>query len=205
MIQIPREILEMHRLASDDSTRQALNSIYFDINRAVVTNGHHLTMLEHGIPVLDTVLFEEMPPPPNWPDATTKSLLIPKAIAESILKGATKFSVFSLEVFAAQGEIEISRGDAKTGQRMKLRFEIDYTGYPDIDQVIKQQSDYDDFDSTGLCGLSLKYLSDFFKYLKAVKAPWGGMFRQKSDLDPVRIDVPTDFGALTFVLMPTRI
>jgi len=205
MIQIPREILELHRLASDDSTRQALNSIYFDINRAVVTNGHHLTMLEHGIPVLDTVLFDKMPPDRDWPDAKTTSMLIPKAIAESILKGATKHCLFSLEIFPALGEIEISRYDTKSDQRLKLRFDIDYTGYPDIDQVIKQQSDYDDFDSTGLCGLSLKYLSDFFKYLKAVKAPWGGMFRQKSDLEPVRIDVPTDFGALTFVLMPIRI
>jgi hypothetical protein len=202
MVQIPREILELHRLAHADNDRQALSSIYIDLNRAVVTNGHHLTMLEHGlygleeafgkIPNHDRVLREET------------SMLIPKAIAQSILKGAAKDSLFSLEVFAAQGEIEISRSDAN-GQRMKLRFEIDYASYPDIDQVIKQQSDYDDFDSTGLCGLSLKYLSDFFKYLKAVKAPWGGMFRQKSDLDPVRIDVPTDFGALTFVLMPIRI
>tara|TARA_B100000929_G_scaffold19331_1_gene14881 strand:- start:2509 stop:3126 length:618 start_codon:yes stop_codon:yes gene_type:complete len=205
MIQIPREILELHRLASDDSTRQALNSIYFDINRAVVTNGHHLTALEHGIPVLDTVLFEKIPPDRSWPDAKTTSMLIPKGIAESILKGATKHCLFSLEVFPLQGEIEISRYDTKSDQRLKLRFDIDYTGYPDIDQVIKQKSDYDDLESTGLCGLSLKYLSDFFKYLKAVKAPWGGMFRQKSDLDPVRIDVDTGFGALTFVLMPIRI
>jgi len=203
MIQIPREILELHRLAHPGNDRQGLNSIYFDLRRAVVTNGHHLTMLTHGIPVLDTVLFDKVPPA-SMADGKATSLLIPKAIAASILKGAAKDSLFSLEVFPAQGEIEISRSDAN-GQRMKLRFEIDYASYPDIDQVIKRQSDYDDFDSTGLCGLSLKYLSDFFKYLKAVKAPWGGMFRQKSDLDPVRIDVPTDFGALTFVLMPIRI
>jgi len=203
MVLIPKNVLELHRLAHNDNDRQALNSIYIDLNRAVVTNGHHLTMLEHGlygleetfgkIPNHDRVLREET------------SILIPKSIAESILRGSKTTSTFSLEIYPESGQAELSRGDVKTKDVLKLRFDIDYTSYPDIDQVIKQQSDYDDFDSTGLCGLSLKYLSDFFKYLKAVKAPWGGMFRQKSDLEPVRIDVPTDFGALTFVLMPIRI
>jgi hypothetical protein len=203
MVLIPKNVLELHRLAHDDNDRQALSSIYIDLNRAVVTNGHHLTMLEHGlygleeafgkIPNHDSVLREET------------SILIPKSIAESILRGSKTTSTFSLEIYPESGQAELSREDVKTKDVLKLRFDIDYTSYPDIDQVIKQQSDYDDFDSTGLCGLSLKYLSDFFKYLKAVKAPWGGMFRQKSDLEPVRIDVDTGFGALTFILMPVRI
>jgi len=206
MSYLPKELLELYRLTHKDDHRGTINNIYIDGSRAVVTDGHHLAALEHGIIGLDeTLRLINTGSAPDSNEGDRTSILIPRMIAQSVLKGAKATSVFELVIFPIVKEAELRRLDTHSDERLTLRFKTEESQYPDFDQVIPKEGSYEGSESTGTCGLSFKLLSEFYAYLKAAKGPVGGLFKFKSDLDPVKMVVDAPFGQLTYVIMPFRV
>tara|TARA_Y100000310_G_C20414415_1_gene683596 strand:+ start:124 stop:813 length:690 start_codon:yes stop_codon:yes gene_type:complete len=223
-ILIPRCVLELYTIASQDENRHNLNCIYITKSEQVVTNGHQLVMLKTELEDRDQQ-FDRVP---------SKSIQLPNDVVKSILKGSQKGtklkgmgSIFELEI-TSECNCTITRTDPN-GTKLALQFNPDGCGsFPDYNQVIPNESTKENPKAFGefweadqrRIGLNLELMSVVFTYLKRIKAShWCG-FKFIDDLSPIastqEIECQpyrTEYAngetpwtsQLTWILMPCRV
>ena len=212
--ELPRAILQAHKLTSKDVNRENLSHLYITKKETVVTNGHHLTRIKHAIEpfaqsekksFVDWVAGTDHTNPisgapsqvesrDDWNEATKDfwngaGIMVPSNAIKPLLVGAKTYSRWFLELLTPRKAI-LSRTDADR-VHSTIPVELSDLSFPDYNQVIPEYSKT--AEDLGAVGMDLAYIADFWAYLKASKVCSGGSFTAypsiRDDLSPIRIDL----------------